>query len=178
MTDRLVTKPPTLDEPLYQVVPNNLRVRAMTKADFDTVVQVVDQWWSGPIAVLAHPVFFYELGKHARVVEDIAPSHGSNGKFVGFLLGFIVPSDDEKAAVGYVHLVGVHPDYRRKGVARALYNEFTQSCIGMGCRHLKAITTPGNEGSFRFHQALGWQAHDEDDYAGPHRRRMVLTKTL
>jgi ribosomal protein S18 acetylase RimI-like enzyme len=174
MSNRVVTKPPTLDEPLVQAVPANLRVRAMTKQDFDTVVQVVDQWWSGPIAVLAHPVFFYELGKHARVVEDVS----AGGKFVGFLLGFILPPDDEKPAIGYVHLVGVHPDYRRKGVARALYAEFTQSCINAGCRHLKAITTPGNEGSLRYHQALGWEGHEEENYAGPNRRRLVLTKTL
>ena len=71
MSQRLVTKPPTLDEPLQPTVPPNLRVRAMTKQDFDTVVLVVDQWWSGPIAVLAHPVFFYELGKNARVTANL-----------------------------------------------------------------------------------------------------------
>lgn len=174
MSNRLVTKPPTLDEPLVQTVPVNFLVRAMTKQNFDTVVQVVDQWWSGPIAVLAHPVFFYELGKHARVVEDQA----RDGKFVGFMLGFIVPADEERGAIGYVHLVGVHPDYRRKGVARALYTEFTQSCLGAGCRHMKAITTAGNEGSLRFHQAMGWQGNEEENYAGPNRKRLVLTKRL
>lgn len=174
MSERVVTKPPTLDEPLQANVPPNLRVRAMTKRDFDNVVQVVDQWWSGPIAILAHPVFFYELGKHARVVEDAA----NGSKFVGFLLGFIRPVDEDRPAVGYVHLVGVHPEYRRKGVARALYNEFTLSCLSAGCRQLKAITTHGNEGSLRFHQALGWQVTEDEDYAGPHRKRLVLTKTL
>jgi ribosomal protein S18 acetylase RimI-like enzyme len=174
MSERVVTKPPTLDEPMYTNVPPNLVVRAMTKQDFDNVVLVVDQWWSGPIAILAHPVFFYELGKHARVVEDAS----NGGKFVGFLLGFIRSADEDRPAVGYVHLVGVHPDYRRKGVARALYNEFTLSCISTGCRELKAITTHGNEGSLRFHQALGWQVHEDEHYAGPNRKRLVLTKTL
>lgn len=175
MADRLVTKP-TLDEPLSRTVPANLRVRPMTKGDFDAVVQVVDQWWSGPIAILAHPVFFYELGKHARVVEDIGHVYGP--KFVGFLLGFIAPPDGDRAAVGYVHLVGVHPEYRRKGVARALYEEFTANALASDCRHLKAITTAGNEGSLRFHHALGWAYAEDDNYAGPGRRRVVLTKDL
>lgn len=176
MAERLVTKPPTLDEPLTTTVPTNLRVRPMTKTDFDVVVQVVDQWWSGPIAVLAHPVFFYELGKNARVVEDFG--HPQGRKFVGFLLGFIAPADESRAAVGYVHLVGVHPEYRRKGVARALYNDFTANALTFGCRHLKAITTQGNEGSLRFHQALGWSLTEDENYAGPGRRRIVLTKDL
>jgi GNAT superfamily N-acetyltransferase len=173
MSDRLITKPPTLDTPQVNVVPANFRVRAMTKQDFDHVVQVVDHWWSGPIAILAHPVFFYELGRHARVVED-----EERAKFVGFLLGFIVPADESRAAVGYVHLVGIDPSYRRKGVARALYADFTATCIASGCRHLKAITTAGNEPSIRFHEALGWVAREDENYAGPNRRRVVLTKEL
>lgn len=175
MAERLVTKP-TLDEPYSTTVPANLRVRTMTKADFDAVVQVVDQWWSGPIAILAHPVFFYELGKHARVVEDTASREGP--KFVGFLLGFIAPAEGDAPAVGYVHLVGVHPEYRRKGVARALYNEFTSDAVSSGCHRLKAITTLGNEGSLRFHQALGWTATEDENYAGPGRRRVVFSKAL
>lgn len=174
MSDRTITKPPTLDSPLVSSVPPNLKVRPMTKADFDLVVQLVDHWWSGPIAVLAHPVFFYELGKHARVVEDVANS----GKFVGFLLGFVAPEDDHRAQTGYVHLVGVHPEYRRKGVARALYAEFLQTCLSLGCRRMKAITTAGNEPSMRFHQALGWTCTEDEHYAGPNRRRIVLTKDL
>jgi GNAT superfamily N-acetyltransferase len=174
MSDRrLITKPPTLDVPFVPNVPANFRVRAMTKQDYDHVVQVVDHWWSGPIAILAHPLFFYELGRHAKVVED-----ADKGKLVGFLLGFILPGDEARPAMGYVHLVGIEPNYRRKGVARALYTDFTTTCLGAGCRHLKAITTAGNEASIRFHEALGWVAREDENYAGPGRKRVVLTKEL
>lgn len=173
MTDRLITKPPTLDTPFVPNVPANFRVRTMQKADYDHVVQVVDHWWSGPIAILAHPLFFYELGKHAKVVED-----SEKQKLVGFMLGFIVPGSDDRPAVGYVHLVGIEPNYRRKGVARALYTDFAASCLAAGCRHLKAITTHGNVASIRFHEALGWTAAEDENYAGPGRKRVVLTKTL
>jgi hypothetical protein len=43
---------------------------------------------------------------------------------------------------------------------------------------MKAITTSGNEGSIRFHQALGWTSTEIEDYAGRDRRRMVFTKDL
>jgi hypothetical protein len=43
---------------------------------------------------------------------------------------------------------------------------------------MKAITTPGNEGSIRFHVAVGWRVQEIDDYAGPGRRRIVFTKQL
>jgi GNAT superfamily N-acetyltransferase len=142
--------------------------RAMTRADFDQIVEVIDRWWGGPISTFAHPIFFYELGEHALVVEE-------HDEMIGFLLGFITQGP---VRTGYVHLVGIHPDYRRRGVGRLLYAAFTDACRAAGSQRMKAITTLGNEGSQSFHLALGWDAREVDDYAGPGRRRIVFTKDL
>lgn len=139
--------------------------RPLTKADYDHIVVVIDRWWGGPTSALAHPIFFYELGQLARVVE-------ADGLLVGFLFGFICGN------VGYVHLIGIHPDFRRRGVARMLYEAFERDCVREGSTQLKAITTIGNEGSVRFHQALGWSVAEVEDYAGPGRMRVVFTKEL
>jgi len=145
-----------------------MQTRKITKADFDEIVGVIDRWWGGPMATLAHPIFFYELGDNALIVEDA-------GRMVGFLLGFIVFKTPK---TGYVHLVGIHPDYRRKGVGRLLYQTFTERCRSLGCERMKAITTIGNEGSIKFHEAVGWTSNEIEDYAGPDRKRLVFTKDL
>ena len=142
-----------------------LQTRPLTKADYDQIVRVIDRWWGGPTSALAHPIFFYELGRLARVVE-------ADGVLVGFLFGFIGPN------IGYVHLVGIHPDYRRRGVGRLLYAAFEEDCRREGCLKLKAITTLGNEGSVRFHHAQGWDMAEVEDYAGPGRLRIIFTKKL
>jgi GNAT superfamily N-acetyltransferase len=144
-----------------------MQTRPLTKSDYDQIVQVLDRWWGGPTSALAHPIFFYELGRLARVVEV-------DGVLVGFLLGFVCRDQP----VGYVHLVGIHPDFRRRGVAKMLYGAFEEDCQREGCRELKAITTVGNEGSVRFHTALGWSKQELEDYAGPGRLRVVFTKPL
>jgi len=77
-----------------------------------------------------------------------------------------------------VHLVGIHPDYRRRGVARMLYTAFEDDCRRAGSLLLKAITTLGNEASLSFHHALGWTSSEVEDYAGPGRMRIVFTKLL
>ena len=154
-------------------------VRPITKGDFDRVVEVIDHWWGGPIGTFAHPIFFYELGGAALVVEE-------GSLMIGFLLGFVVAGasaagpvrTDVDARCGYVHLVGIHPDFRRRGVGRLLYDRFTRDCRAAQCAGMKAITTPGHEGSIRFHVALGWDMQEVDDYAGPGRRRIVFTKRL
>lgn len=145
-----------------------MQTRKMTKDDFDQIVEVIDRWWGGPMANFAHPIFFYELGDNALVVED-------NGKLIGFLLGFVIFKTPK---TGYVHLVGIHTDFRRKGVGRILYETFTERCEQLGCERMKAITTTGNEGSIRFHQALGWSTAEVDDYAGRDRRRIVFAKDI
>ena len=145
-----------------------MKPRKITKGDFDHIVDVIDKWWGGPMANYAHPMFFYELGDNALIVED-------EGRLIGFLLGFTVFKEPK---TGYVHLVGIHPDYRRKGVGRVLYEEFTERCRTLGCERMKAITTTGNEGSIKFHHALGWQSGEVEDYAGPDRRRIVFTKDI
>lgn len=148
----------------------DLQTRPLTKADYDEIVRVIDRWWGGPTSALAHPIFFYELGRLARVVE-------CEGMLVGFLFG-IMASESAEGPVGYVHLIGIHPGFRRRGVARLLYSSFEEDCRKEGARRLKAITTVGNEGSVRFHDALGWTKAEIEDYAGPGRLRVVFTKEI
>ena len=145
----------------------NLTSRPLTKADYDHIVRVIDKWWGGPSTALAHPIFYYELGDLARVVQ-------CDERVVGFLFGFIAPN----GPIGYVHLVGIDPDYRRQQVGSLLYRSFEVACRSAGCVTMKAITTLGNDGSVRFHEALGWAAQTVDDYAGPGRGRLVFTKSL
>ncbi len=145
-----------------------MQTRRITKGDFDQIVSVIDRWWGAPAGTLAHPIFFYELGQHALVAEE-------NGSMVGFLLGFITP---ELPPTGYVHLVGIHPEQRRHGVGRLLYEAFTRECVSAGCAMMKAIAPMGNEGSARFHAGVGWNVEEVQDYAGPGRARLVFTRSL
>lgn len=143
-------------------------IRGITKSDYDAVVSVLDRWWGGPAGERAHPVFFYELGDRALVADD-------EGAIVGFLLGFVAKGPPP---VGYIHLVGIHPEHRRRGVGKMLYERFITDCSEAGVTQLKAITPRGNQGSVDFHRALGFDVREDEDYAGPGRHRTVFMKIL
>jgi ribosomal protein S18 acetylase RimI-like enzyme len=143
-------------------------IRGIKKSDYDYIVAVLDRWWGGPSGERAHPIFFYELGEQALIAEE-------NGEVAGFLLGFVAPTTPP---IAYVHLVGIHPDHRRRGVGKDLYEQFMDRARAAGAHRLKAITTVGNEGSIRFHEALGFTPREDPDYAGPGRSRVVFTKEL
>jgi len=70
----------------------------MNKADYDEIVRVIDWWWGGPTASLAHPVFFYELGKIARIMEV-------DGKMIGFLLGFLTAEPPPSATSTWLEFI-------------------------------------------------------------------------
>ncbi len=144
-----------------------IQTRALTKAHYDEIVSVIDQWWGGPTTALAHPIFFYELGERSLVAE-------LGDSLVGFLFGFVC----QKGTLGYVHLVGIHPDHRRKRIAHHLYMAFEDECRKAGCTKMKAITTPANEPIQRFHASLGWKREEVRHYAGPDRVRVVHTHEL
>jgi GNAT superfamily N-acetyltransferase len=145
-----------------------MRARPLLKQDYDEVVGTIDKWSGGPSAVLAHPVFFHELGELAKVVEH-------EGTLVGFLFGFLSARDP---SCGYIHLVGIHPEFRRRGIGRLLHECFEQDCRSRGCSTLRAITLPGNDNVVLFHQSLGWSSNLVEDYAGPGRPRILFEKRL
>lgn len=145
-----------------------MQTRGITQGDFHHIVSVIDQWWGGPTSALAHPLFFYEFGRYALIAEE-------DERMAGFLLGFITEGPPR---VAYVHLVGIDPSGRRRGVGRTLYEEFTRQAREAGAVRIKAITTPGNQGSVEFHKALGYSVELVSDYAGPNRARYVFVRDL
>lgn len=155
-----------------------MEIRGITKPDYDQVVAVLDRWWGGPSRDLAHPMLFYELGQLALVAED-------GGEVIGFLLGFLAEPTGAAAAAdpagpaertAYIHLVGIHPDHRRRGVGKRLYEAFLEQAERRGATRAKAITNLGNEGSVDFHRALGFDVIEDANYAGPGRGRIVFVR--
>ncbi len=142
-------------------------IRGITKQDFDYIVSVFDAWWGGPTTERASPFFYHELGDSALIAED-------DGEVAGFLLGLSSAS----SATGYVHLVGIAPSHRRRGVGKVLYQYFAESCQAAGLKRLKAIGMVGHEASAEFHRAMGFEAQEVADYAGEGRARVVFTKAL
>lgn len=94
----------------------------------------------------------------------------------GFLVAFVSPSQPLLASL---HSVGVRPDRRRLGLARTLYEEFTDYARRWGCRESRAITAPGNTGSIRFHRCLGFTVSQPvADYNGPGRAMVTFRQEL
>lgn len=144
-------------------------IEPATRRDFNEILAASESFWGErDLSGLHHPMLIEEFSDGALVIRD------EDDGVAAYLLGMII----DRRRRAYVHLVAVRYDQRGRGHARALYAAFTRRAATRGCRELKAITTPGNAGSIAFHRALGMDAAEVADYAGPGRPRVVLSGRL
>lgn len=143
----------------------------MGKRDFDYLIQATPRWWGDPREArrcALEPMFFHEFSDFARVVER-------DGTLLGFLFGLVAAGPP---TVGYQHLVAVHPDHRRRGVATVLQQAFEEQCRDLGCQCLKAIVEIEDGPAKGLFEAACFSVEVDPDYAGPARPRLICTKRL
>jgi ribosomal protein S18 acetylase RimI-like enzyme len=143
-------------------------VRHAEFGDYARVIEVVDQWWGGrPMAAMLPKLFFVHFRDTSFVAED-------DEGLAGFLCGFRSQTYGDEA---YIHFVGVDPRTRGSGLGRALYERFFEAITPRTV--VRAVTSPVNERSVAFHQALGFEIDRVDeDYDGRGEARVLLVKRL
>jgi ribosomal protein S18 acetylase RimI-like enzyme len=110
-------------------------------------------WWSGrDLTALLPDLFLVHFCDTSFIVER-------GTELIAFLVGFLSQSRQDEA---YIHFVGVHPDFRHKGIGAALYERFFEICRGQGRSIVRAQTSPVNTGSVGFHTRMGFQAEQGD----------------
>lgn len=154
-------------------------LRPLREEDYVPIIQVVDAWWGGrPMKSLLPRLFFQHFCNTSWVMED-------GGRPVAFLVGFY---SQAQADLGYIHFVGVDPDYRGEGLGTTLYNTFFEQMTANGRYTVEAITSPVNRGSLAFHTRMGFKIVPGDatqsgtpvhrNYDGQGGDRVVFRKRL
>jgi ribosomal protein S18 acetylase RimI-like enzyme len=140
-------------------------IRPAEPGDYPRVHAVIDDWWGGrPMAAMLPKLFFVHFRDTSFVAED------DDGSLAGFLCGF---RSQTYAHEAYIHFVGVDPGRRTAGLGRALYARFFEAVPERSV--VRAVTSPLNERSVAFHQALGFEVERvDDDYDGRGEARVLL----
>lgn len=155
-----------------------MKFRELRESDHATVTAVVDRWWGGRSVVDKLPRLFFQLFPETSFAVE------EDGELVAFLVGVI----GSPAADAYIHFVGVHPERRSGGLGRRLYERFFEEARSRGCRSVRAITSPVNEGSIAFHGRMGFEIVEGDsrvdglsvhsDYDGDRKEKVVFERAL
>jgi predicted GNAT superfamily acetyltransferase len=146
-------------------------VRPATSSDYGRVIGRINVWWGGrDMAPMLPKLFFIHFDGTSFVAED------ADGDLLGFLCGFLSQTSADEA---YIHFVGVTPEDRGEGLGRTLYERFFDEASANGRTLVRCVTSPSNEGSLAFHEAMGFEVERVvEDYDGPGEDRALLVKRL
>ena len=149
---------------------STVTIRHAKPSDYGRVIGRINVWWGGrEMAPMLPQLFFLHFEGTSFVAED-------GDELAGFLCGFLSQTSDDEA---YIHFVGVDPERRGSGIGTALYEHFFDEVQAAGRSVVRCVTSPANEGSLAFHEALGFDVERVvPDYDGPGEDRAVLVKRL
>ena len=158
---------------------DDLTIRHVEPSDYHPIISVLNDWWGNRnMSDMLPKLFFVHFYNTSFVAER-------EGKIVGFLIGFFSQTFPDQA---YIHFAGVHPDYRRKGLAGKLYRHFLEIARKHGCKVVHSVTSPVNKVSIAFHLRMGFNIEPGDklmegisiaeNYDGPEGDRVLFVKLL
>ena len=128
-------------------------IRNIEEADYDSIIIVLDEWWSGRHMKDMLPRLFFKYFKNTSFVIE------EGNTIVAFLIGFISQTNPSRA---YVHFMGIHPEYRKQGFGKQLYQVFFDTVRSQDCDTVHLVTSPVNKNSIAFHTRIGFQIEDGD----------------
>ena len=157
----------------------DVTIRNVKPSDHEKVISVIPKWWHGrDLSSAALKIFFIHFSDASFVAER-------NDELVGFLIGFMSQTEKD---VGYAHLGGVHPEYRKAGIARLLLHEFIEVCKMNNRSVVKSCTAPINKRSIDFHKQMGFTIEQGDvffegvpvtlDYLGKSNHKVLFKKYI
>lgn len=132
-------------------------IRKMLPSDLDRIVEI-------DIRVLEKPRPEYwemKLDLVKRRSEISALVAEIEGRVVGFIIGgasrweYGVPEN-----IGWIDTIGVDPDYQRKGIAKILFNEMTNSLKKMGIDTITTFVKRRDHVLLKYFGSLGFQKGD------------------
>jgi len=145
-------------------------IRHAKPSDYGRVIGRVNVWWGGrEMAPMLPRLFFLHFEGTSFVAED-------GDDLAGFVCGFLSQTDPAEA---YIHFVGVAPERRGTGIGRMLYDRFFAEVRARGRSVVRCVTSPVNDVSVAFHEALGFEVDRvAEDYDGPGEDRVLLIRRL
>jgi len=132
---------------MIKELPKDLTIRNSKPSDHQRIISVMKDWWGGrDLTWMLPKLFLVHFCDTSFIIEK-------EEDLVAFLIGFLSQS---KANEGYIHLVGVHPNYRDMGLGEFLYHRAFQICKANNRDTIRSCTSPVNKGSIRFHKKIGF----------------------
>lgn len=120
--------------------PDKLLILTGWPKDYEGTAASLGQWWE--FDTITPDLLFEKLEGDPLADPELCFSAFYEGELVGLL--FAVRRDIREQALGYVKLMGVHPDWRRKGIGTALFQRAEKELAAKGAGVIRLYDVPLN----------------------------------
>lgn len=127
--------------------------RNASLSDHRAIISVMPNWWRGRDLRTSVPKLFLQHFSNTSFIAE------RDSQLCGFMIAFFSQTHIDE---GYIHFVGIHPDFRKLGLARTMYEKFYKLCLSDSRTIIKSCTSPENKLSIKFHQKMGFSIEPGD----------------
>jgi ribosomal protein S18 acetylase RimI-like enzyme len=132
----------------------NFTFRNVTEDDYLYIISNLDAWWGGRQMSDMLPKLFFKLFNDTSFVAL------DGTRIAGFLIGL---QSQVNPREGYVHFIGIDPEYRKMKLGETLYSMFFRKAGERGITYVSCVTSPLNRNSVAFHQKIGFRIIKGDE---------------
>ncbi len=137
-----------------------INIREMSEEDLEGVLDIEREVREGSRAATYAPVPDSCIGgevDNSIVAED-------DGRIVGFVLGRIVRSPVELSDVAWIELIGILPEYQRRGIGRRMVEAWKDRCRQKGIKKVHIMINWRDWWMQSFFESLGFSRGDLVDF--------------
>jgi len=158
----------------------DVKISNIKPSDYDLVISKLNEWWGGRnMQDMLPKLFFKHFNSTSFIIKDAT-------EVLGFLIGF---KSQEILSLGYVHFIGVNPNFRNKNIGKKLYKVFFNEMKNQNILEIECVTSPNNQISIEFHKKLGFVPQKGnrknindipyfENYDGENEHRILFRKKL
>jgi len=131
---------------------SRVKIREMRVEDLKGVLDIERETKEDSRAATYAPVPDSCIGGEmdASVVAEVGD------KIVGFVLGRVVSSPTELRSVAWIELLGILPDYQRKGIGRKMVETWKERCRKKGINKVHVMVNWRDWWMLSFFESLGF----------------------
>ena len=132
----------------------DIRIREITESDVDFIVEIEEM----NLGIRRPKYWKRELQKNregrflgSRIAE-------LNERVVGFILGDIGSREfGMPENMGWIHTIGVHPDYQHQGIARMLFEDYKRRFMELDVDIIYTIVSLSDSMQLPFYERMGFR---------------------
>jgi ribosomal protein S18 acetylase RimI-like enzyme len=133
---------------------SKIEIRGIKESDLGAIVEIEEK----NLGIKRERYWKRELkkNKEGRFLGSCVAEIG--GKVIGFILGDIGSREfGMPENMGWIHTIGVHPDYQNKGVARALFDDYKKRFLKLDVDTVYTIVSLSDIMQLPFFEKIGFR---------------------